>query len=402
MMFFIALLVVGGVALYVMTPQERLRLLHTTVERLQPVASAAAPRAQEQAFREALRARTPLAIVTPALVALNLLLFLHLLFGSGAMSDPDTLIAAGANFAPRTTNGEWWRLASSIFLHAGFIELVLDMIGLAVVGLLLERLVGPMTFVVVYLASGIAGSITNLFAYPLIPNTGATAAILGVYGLAIATTTWSMLRRSPLTIPLAVFKRLGPVVGVFAFYVLVSGRLGNAGNIAGLAVGLAFGLLLTRQVSESIPSSSGAAAAMAATLAIAAVCSVPLRGIADVGPSIAAVVAAEDRTATVYQKAVSQFVKGRAAAEELATLIEGTIVPELQQAAASLRTLGKVAREQQPLVADATEYERLRLESWSLRAEGLREGNMRTLREADKTERAALTRFERIRPSEPK
>jgi rhomboid protease GluP len=397
-MFLIALLIVGGIAFYVMTPHERTRLLQRAVATLHQGASAAAPRAEEQAFRAALRARTPMAIVTLALVALNVLMFLRLLFAAGSMNDPNTLIAAGGNFAPRTTNGEWGRVVTSMFMPAGFVDLVVSMIGLAVVGLVVERLVGPATFAVTYLAAGIVAGIADLFAYPLIPSSSATAAILGVYGLAIATSAWSLLRRSPLTMPLAVVKRLGPAVGIFAFYILVTGRLGNVGNIAGLAVGLAIGLALTRDVGENVPSIPRAGAAMAATLAIALVCSVPLRGIADVGPSIAQVVAAEDRTAGAYQKAVSQFVKGRAAAGELATLIDGTIVPDLQQAAASLHSLSKVAREQQQLVADATEYERLRLESWSLRAEGLREGNMRTLREADKTERAALTALERVRP----
>src|SRR2546423_778101 len=176
MMFLIALLAVGGVALYVMTPPERVRLLRRAIETLQPVASAAAPRAEEQAFREALRARTSMAVVTPALVFLNVLMFMRMLFGAGALSDPNTLIAMGGNFAPRTTNGEWWRLVASMFLHAGFIDLVLNMIGLVVIALVLERLVGHITFAVVYLAAGIAGSLADLFAYPLIANAGATAA----------------------------------------------------------------------------------------------------------------------------------------------------------------------------------------------------------------------------------
>lgn len=401
-MFLIALIAVGAFALYVMKPEERVRLLRLALAKVRPVARAAAPRPEEQAFRDALRARTAMAIVTPALVILNVLMFVRMLFGAGAFSDPTTLIAWGGNFAPRTTNGEWWRLVASMFVHAGFFDLTLNMIGLVVIGLVLERLVGHITFAVVYIAAGIAGGIASLFAYPLIVNAGATTGILGVYGLLLATSLWSVLGRSPLTIPWAVVKRLGPVVGVFMFYVFVSGGFGHVGNVTGLVVGFGLGLGLTKNVSESIPSLRHAAAAMAATVAIAVVCGVPLRGIADVGPSIAQVVAAEDRTANVYQKAVNQFVKGRASAEELATLIGGTIVPDLQSAGAPLRTLGKVAREQQPLVADAGEYVRLRTESWQLRADGLRAGNMRTLREADRTERAALTAFERIRPSDQK
>ena len=402
MLFLFTLAVVGGFAIYVMKPEERVRLLRRVIATLQPVAGAAAPRAEEQAFREALRARTSLVVVTPALVSLNVVMFLRMLVGAGALSDPNTLIAWGGNFAPRTTNGEWWRLVASMFVHAGFFDLTINMIGLVVVGLVLERLVGHITFAATYIAAGIAGGLASLFAYPLVVDAGATAAILGIYGLLLATSVWGVLRRSPLTIPLAVVKRLGPVAAIFLLYVLVRSGFGNVGNLVSLVAGLGFGLWLTRNIGETTPSHRHAAAAVAATVAIAVVCSVPLRGLADVGPSIAQIVAAEDRTAAVYQKAVNQFVKGRASAEELATLIDGTIVPDLQSAGAPLRTLGKVAREQQPLVADAGEYVRLRIESWQLRADGLRAGNMRTLREADKTERAALTAFERIRPSDQK
>jgi rhomboid protease GluP len=402
MIFLIALLVVVGVALYVMTPEERVRLVRRVLNALQPVASAAAPRAEERAFREALRARTAVAFVTPALVFLNVLMFLRMLVGPGALSDPNTLLAWGGNFAPRTTNGEWWRLVASMFVQGGFIDLVLNTIGLVVIGLVLERLVGHVTFAVVYFAAGISGSLASLFAYPLVVNAGSTAAVLGVYGLLLATAFWGLVHRSPLTIPLAVARRLGPLTGVFLFYVLVTGRFGNAGSVTGLVVGLAAGFVLTKQVSERTPSVARAGVTMAATLAIALVCAVPLRGIADVGPSIAQVVAAEDRTASIYEKAVSQFVKGRATGEELAALIEGTILPDLRSAGGALRTVGKVAREQQQLVANAGEYVRLRDDSWQQRAEGLRAGNMRTLREADKTERAALAAFERIRPADLK
>jgi membrane associated rhomboid family serine protease len=399
MLFLVALMAAGGVAFYVMTPEERLRVLRRAIDGLQPLASAATPRADERAFHEALRARTSTAIVTPAIVLLNLGLFVGMLFGAGRLSDPATLVAWGANYAPRTTNGEWWRLVASIFVHAGFIELVLNIIGLVVIGHVLERLVGKVTFVVVYIAAGLAGSLASLFADPLATSAGATAAVLGIYGLLVATLLWSLLRRSPLTMPLAVAKRLGPVAALFVFYVLVTGRISQVGNITGLAVGLGLGLVLTRNIGERTPSFGRAAAAMGVTVAIAAICSVPLRGIADIGPSIAQVVAAEDRTTNAYQHAVNQFVKGRANAAELATLIEKTILPDLQVAGAPLRTLGKVAHEQQTLVADASEYLRLRTESWQLRADGLRARDMHALREADKTERSALTALDRVRPA---
>ena len=82
-------------------------------------------------------------------------------------------------------------------------------------------------------------------------------------------------------------------------------------------------------------------------------------------------------------------------------------------------------QEHQPLVAGAEEYVRLRAESWRLRAEGLRKANMvqkpaktdrapaeslqaearyratmRTLGQAEATERASLEALQRIRPSD--
>jgi len=400
MLFLLTLGIVGGVALYVMTADERTRLVHRAIAAVQPLASAAAPRPEEQAFRTALQARTRIAIVAPAIVFINVLLFARLLFGSGALSDPSTLLAAGGNFAPRTTNGEWWRVVTAMFLHGGFLELVANAIGLLAIGVVLERIVGPVTFAVIYFSAGITGSFIILFTDPLTVGTSAMAAVLGVYGLMIATTIWTLVRRSPLTMPLRTAKRVASVAGVFLFYGLVSGRVVEPANLAGLAVGFTYGLALTPGIAAARPSLRRTAAAMAITLVMAFACTVPLRGIADVGPEIAHVVAAEDRTAALYEKAVAQFVKGRATGAELAQLVERTIVPDLETASARMQSLGKVPRQQRVLVADACNYVRLRIESWRLRADGLRKGNMRTLREADRIERASLEAFERIRSTE--
>ena len=400
MLFLLTLGVVGGVALYVMTPEERIRLVHRIVAAVQPLASAASPRPDERSFSKALQARTRIAIVAPAIACVNVASFLRLLLGAGAIGDPGTLLAMGGNFAPRTTNGEWWRVLSAVFLHAGSVECVAATIGLLAVGLVLERMVGSITFVVVYLSAGVAGSFMLLFTDPLTVGTSAVAAVFGVYGLMIATTIWTLVRRSPLTMPLRTAKRTAGVAAIFLAYALLSGRLADASNLAGLAVGFTYGLALAPGVAASVPPLRRTAAAMALTMMLAIACTVPLRGIADVGPQIAQVVAAEDRTSALYEKAVARFVKGRATGAELAALVERTILPDLQAASARMQALGKIPNQQRLLVTDACNYVRLRIESWRLRADGLRKGNMRTLREADRIERASLEAFERIRPTE--
>jgi rhomboid protease GluP len=400
MLFLLTLGVVGGVALYVMTPEERVRLARRIVAALQPLATAAAPRPQERAFAEALQARNRRAIVVPALAFVNVVLFLRMLLGAGALADPQTLLAWGGNFAPRTTNGEWWRIVTAMFLHDSFMGLIANTIGLLAVGLVIERIAGPAIFALTYVAAGMAGALALLFMNPLAVGVGAMPAVLGVYGLTIGTGVWIFVAPGALAVPLPAAKRMAGAASIFFFYALVTGGLTDPLNGAGLAVGLTLGLALTPGVGVRVPPLRRTAAASGLVMVLTIACTVPLRGIADVGPEIARVVAAEDRTAALYQQAVAQFVKGRATATELAALVERSIVPDLQAAGARMQTLGNIPQTQRVLVTDTCNYVRLRIESWRLRADGLRKGNMRILREADKIERASLQAFERIRSSE--
>ena len=63
-------------------------------------------------------------LVTPALVALNVTVFLIILVGPGALADPQTLVGWGGNFGPRTTNGEWWRLVTATFVHSEMLPIL--------------------------------------------------------------------------------------------------------------------------------------------------------------------------------------------------------------------------------------------------------------------------------------
>ena len=397
----LALLAIGAYVVYAMKPEERMRLWQKVLTAIRQFKETAdRKRSEPEPFRDALRERTPLLIVTPALAALSGIVFLFMLFGAGALSDPESLVGWGGNYAPRTTNGEWSRLVTSMFVHPGLFPLLVNLAGLVSVGLILERLVGPFAFAAVYFAAGVLASLVSLSIYPMAVSVGASGAVFGVYGLLLASSVWGIVHRSPVTLPVKALKTLGPLAAVFVLYNMATDSLHGEAEITGLIVGVFSGLALTRSASERTPPVREVAAVVAATLMTVVAIAIPLRGLTDARPEIQRVVAVEDRTAAVYDKAVEQFRLGAMNADALAGVINKTILPDVQAERARLKALGKVPPEHKPLVAAADEYLRLRDESWRLRVDALHKSNMIALRKADSSERTSLDAFERIRPTD--
>ena len=71
------------------------------------------------------------------------------------------MIAWGANVAPLTLTGEPWRLFTSMFLHYGLLHLALNMYMLFAFGPIAERAFGRVRFTLVYLLSGLFGSLLS-------------------------------------------------------------------------------------------------------------------------------------------------------------------------------------------------------------------------------------------------
>jgi membrane associated rhomboid family serine protease len=397
MTFLILLIVLAGVVLSAMSAEERVRLARNALAAVREARDVIAERRrQPEPFRDALRARTRWAIVTPVLVALNLAIFVRMIFDSGALADPGTLVVWGGNIGPRTTNGEWWRLVTSLFVHTGFLQLIANILGLLQLGLLLERLVGRVALAVVYVSAGVFASLASLSELPVDVTVGASGAIFGMYGLLLASAIWSLFHRSALTIPLRAVRRLIPAAAVFLLY----NGLHSRPDHAGFLVGFACGLVLARGISDRKPAARRVAVAMGATAMIAIAAAVPLRGVTDARPEMARVISVEDRTASGYETARDRFTQGRITAEKLSELIDRTIVPELKETRARLKALSGVPAVHRPMVAQAEEYLRLRDESWRLRADGLRKANLLTLRKADDNERAALRIIKTLRAAD--
>jgi membrane associated rhomboid family serine protease len=386
--FGILALVLFGVAWYFMAPVERARLLRVVLAALRDVKNAVTLEGlRGDSFFDALRARTPRVIAMPSLIVLSATIFLLMAFNPGA--------------GPGATSGEWWRLAATMFVHSGVLDLAINVVCLFQIGVILERLVGPLAFTLVYVAAGVAARSVGLFVSPAGMNIGPSGSVLGMYGLLLVTSIWSAIHRSSLTIPLNVTKRVAPVAAIFVIYKLTTG-VGNVAQLTPLVCGLVGGIVVARDVNERTPPIRRLSAAMAIVLAIVAVYAVaarhrPLSETTDVRPEIERVIAVEGRTTSLYDDEVDLFRKGRSTAAALATMIEQTIVPELHVVAGRLRALHDVPPEHQSLIATAEEFLKLRDESWQLRAAALHKADMTGLRLADRKAQASLEAFHRVK-----
>src|SRR5512139_1869327 len=153
----VALALLVSVGFYVMTPEERRKLVRNARGLVRQILAAVAMSRPhpDDPFYAALRARMRWPLLTYVVLVVNVGLFVAILFGTGALSDHNTLLSWGANFGPRTTNGERWRLFTSIFVHASILQLLINAAALAELGRVVERVVGHTTFAIVYLTAGV-------------------------------------------------------------------------------------------------------------------------------------------------------------------------------------------------------------------------------------------------------
>ena len=160
------------------------------------------------------------AFVTPAIIAMNVAMFIVMMAAGADLVNPNPAIHIrfGSNFGPLTWTGEEWRLLTSAFLHFGIIHLALNMYALYQGGALVERLFGSTRFALLYLLSALSGSVVSGWWDPLRNSAGASGAIFGVYGALLA---FMAVRRAD--IPPSMLKSIGSSALLFCLYSLVIG-----------------------------------------------------------------------------------------------------------------------------------------------------------------------------------
>jgi membrane associated rhomboid family serine protease len=122
---------------------------------------------------------------TFVLIALNAAAFLaEIASGSGGFRDvgSSSLVFDYGLFGPLVSEGEWYRLLTSGFLHAGLLHVGFNMFALFFLGRILEPSIGTPRFLAVYFASLFGGAFGALLLDPNALTIGASGAIFGIFG----------------------------------------------------------------------------------------------------------------------------------------------------------------------------------------------------------------------------
>lgn len=104
----------------------------------------------------------------------------------GGSQNIATLVRMGANVGARVKEGEYFRLMSSVFLHAGFMHVFFNTYVLFALGGFFNRILGESTYVVIFFVSGIVGSIASVCLGKAALSVGASGAIWGLFGASLA------------------------------------------------------------------------------------------------------------------------------------------------------------------------------------------------------------------------
>lgn len=175
--------------------------------------------------------------VTYALLAINILLFIIMVFvsGDGVYGfQTETLVKFGGNVKSLVLNGEYWRLIASAFLHDGFLHLICNMYALYVLGIQLENFFGKTRFAIIYLFSAITGNLLSLvFADPNVVSIGASGAIFGLFGSLLY---FGYYYRVYLGTVLRT--QIVPVILINLLFGIVTPGIDNAAHIGGLIGGV--------------------------------------------------------------------------------------------------------------------------------------------------------------------
>jgi membrane associated rhomboid family serine protease len=184
---------------------------------------------------------------TYILIGINFAVFGFELY-KGAMKNDQILYGMGGLDLEAIKHHQWWRIFAANFLHFGWDHILMNMLGLWILGPFVEFALGWPRYIVLYLATGVGAMLIVLILQSrgLIEQAwvvGASGAIMGLIGANAAILLREWFRsRGP-----RIRRQLMNVVGIVVLQVLfdaLSPHVSSSAHIGGVAVGFIIGSVL--------------------------------------------------------------------------------------------------------------------------------------------------------------
>jgi membrane associated rhomboid family serine protease len=129
-----------------------------------------------------LRSSTDEPMFTYILIGINVIVGIGSLLGGGAGADSSSLTDDGGVSQHFIADGEYYRLLTAGFLHAGPFHLLTNMLALWILGSMIEPALGRWRFGLIYFVSLLCGSFGALMLSPDSLTVGASGAVFGLMG----------------------------------------------------------------------------------------------------------------------------------------------------------------------------------------------------------------------------
>ncbi len=180
---------------------------------------------------------------TYVILGVNILMFI-LVEITGGSDNLENMIRWGAQYLPLVVGaGQYYRLFTCMFLHFGLLHLINNMVIFYFVGAPLERAVGWVRFLVIYLLSGFGANCVSCYLDFVNQNSPVAAGASGAVFAAIGAMIWVLIinhgRVENLTTGRMIFMAL-----LSLYYGFIAAGVDNAAHIAGFIFGFVLAAIL--------------------------------------------------------------------------------------------------------------------------------------------------------------
>jgi rhomboid protease GluP len=312
--------------------------------------------------------------VTYTLIALNAAVWL-VMVGLGVDAfEPSAgaLLTWGGNLGLLTSDGQWWRLLTATFLHAGLFHLAFNLYFAWVIGRVCEQVFGPTAYALIYFGSGLIASLVSVAWQPAVVSVGASGALFGVFGGFLGFT----IRRRGVLQPefvSSVRRNALILIGINLAIGFAVPGIDVAAHVGGLVAGLGIGYAITKLAERPVHNKQEARAVRVRAIGLTALATtvVLLAGVFGLPRYDNPMPVLED-VWQQHDEAVKRYEDAAKNVPARIEVIEAEVLPMLRESEAKLAALERLPDRSRETVDANRAYFELQIRAFERELEALR------------------------------